>query len=158
MSDMAPEDVEALIDEVLALWLENQRLRSLLGLDEPGRHEATKPWEPTLFIDSDRQDLKGEVNANSSAEAKIALYRLLFAGREAVYALRWESARTGKKGWSPAVVGGWANAKKPGRAYVPLDEGVAPAGHPWPISQGGDTGSNPVGAANLSETFPRHAY
>jgi len=30
-----------------------------------------------------------------------------------VYALRWESARTEKKGWSPAVVGGWANAKNP---------------------------------------------
>jgi len=41
-----------------------------------------------------------------------------------VYALRWESARTGKRGWTPAVEGGWANAKKPGRTYLPLDEGV----------------------------------
>ena len=121
---MGPEDIEALVDEVHALRAENQRLRSLLGLDEPSRHEVAAPWEPTLFVDSDRQDLKSDVSADSPAEAKIALFRLLFAGREDVHALRWESARTGKTGWSPAVVGGWANAKKPGRAYLPLDEGV----------------------------------
>ena len=77
MSDTEPEDIEALVDEVLALRAENQRLRSLLGLDEPSRHEVTEPWEPTLFVDSDRKDLKGDVNANSPAEAKIALFRLL---------------------------------------------------------------------------------
>jgi len=121
---MGPEDIEALVDEVHALRAENQRLRSLLGLDEPSRHEVAAPWEPTLFVDSDRQDLKSDVSADSPAEAKIALFRLLFAGREDVHAIRWESARTGKTGWSPAVVGGWVNAKKPGRAYLPLDEGV----------------------------------
>jgi hypothetical protein len=124
MSEMGPEDVEALVGEVLALRMENERLRSLLGLDEPSRHEVTEPWEPTLFVDSERHNLKVNVNAHSPAEAKIALFRLLFAGRDDVYALRWETARSGKKGWSPAVVGGWANAKKPGRAYLPLDEGV----------------------------------
>ncbi len=124
MSDMGPEDIEALVDEILALRAENQRLRSLLGFDEPSRHEVVEPWEPTLFVDSDRQELKGDVDGGSPAEAKIDLFRLLFAGREDVYALRWESARSGKSGWSPAVVGGWANAKKPGRAYLPLDEGV----------------------------------
>ena len=77
MSDMGPEDIEALVDEIHALRAENQRLRSLLGLDEPSRHEVTEPWEPTLFVDSDRQDLKGDVNGSSPAEAKIALFRLL---------------------------------------------------------------------------------
>lgn len=43
MSDMGPEDIGALVDEVLALRVENQRLRSLLGLDEPNRHEITEP-------------------------------------------------------------------------------------------------------------------
>jgi superfamily II DNA or RNA helicase len=124
MSDMRPDDIGALVDEVIALRAENQRLRSLLGLDEPSRHEVTAPWEPTLFVDSDRQGLKGDINGSSPAKSKIALFHHLFAGREDVYALRWESSRTGKKGWSPAVVGGWANAKKPGRAYLPLDEGV----------------------------------
>ena len=131
MSDTGPEDIEALVDEVTALRVENQRLRSLLGLDEPSRLEVTDPWEPTLFVDSVRKDLKGDVNANSPAAAKIALFRLLFAGREDVHALRWESSRTGKTGWSPAVVGGWANAKKPGRTYVPLDEGVVESAPRW---------------------------
>jgi hypothetical protein len=123
MSDMESRDVEALVDELLALRAENQRLRSLLGLDRPSRQQATEPWEPRLFVDSER-DLDKDIDENSPREAKIALFRSLFAGREDVYALRWESNRTGKTGWSPAVVGGWANAKKPGRKYLPLDEGV----------------------------------
>ena len=63
MGDTKPANIDALVDEVLALRVENQRLRSLLGLDEPSRHEATEPWEPTLFAESDRQELKGDVNA-----------------------------------------------------------------------------------------------
>jgi hypothetical protein len=66
MSDMGPKDIEALVVEVLALRVENQRLRSLPGLDEPRRHEVTQPWEPTLFVDSDRRDLKGNSNGSGS--------------------------------------------------------------------------------------------
>lgn len=124
MHDLEPPEKDALIEEIQALRSENHRLRSLLGLDQESRHEVTQPWEPTLFADSDQMNLTGDINGDSPAEAKIALFRSLFSGREDVYALRWESARTGKRGWSPAVVGGWANAKKPGRAYLPLDDGV----------------------------------
>ena len=124
MSDNEPPEIGALIDEVHALRTENERLRSLLGLDQASRHKVTQPWEPTLFAESDPRDLASDINGDSPAGAKIAFFRSLFAGRDDVYALRWESARTGKKGWSPAVVGGWANAKKPGRAYRPLDDGV----------------------------------
>jgi superfamily II DNA or RNA helicase len=124
MSDVESKDVEPLLDELVALRAENQRLRSLLGLDQPSRQQATEPWEPRLFVNSDRQEFDEDVDEDSSKDAKIALFRSLFAGRDDVYALRWESNRTGKTGWSPAVVGGWANAKKPGRKYLPLDEGV----------------------------------
>ena len=124
MSDNEPPEIEALIDEVHALRTENERLRSLLGLDQASRHKVTQPWEPTLFAESDPRELASDINGDSPAGAKIAFFRSLFAGRDDVYALRWESARTGKKGWSPAVVGGWANAKKAGRAYRPLDDGV----------------------------------
>jgi hypothetical protein len=41
-------------------------------------------------------------HASSTTEAKIALFRTLFAGREDVYATRWVSAKTGRTGWSPA--------------------------------------------------------
>jgi regulator of replication initiation timing len=46
MGDMEPEEIKALVDEFHALQVENQRLRSLLGLDEPSRHEVTEPWNP----------------------------------------------------------------------------------------------------------------
>lgn len=124
MSEAEPQDVRALIEEVHTLRAENQRLRSLLGLDQPSRQQPAQPWEPTLFVDSDGGDFREDVDENSPAKLKITLFRFLFAGRDDVHALRWESARTGKKGWSPAVVGGWANAKKPGREYLPLNEGV----------------------------------
>ena len=100
MNDMGPPENGALIDEIHALRAENQRLRSLLGIDQASRHHITQPWEPTLFADSDRRNLTGDINGDSPASAKIALFRLLFAGREDVNALRWESSRTGKTGWS----------------------------------------------------------
>ena len=64
------------------------------------------------------------VDRHSSAEEKIALFRSLFAGREDVYALRWENQRTAKSGWGPAVRGGWANARRPDREYLPYTDDV----------------------------------
>jgi hypothetical protein len=101
MNDMGPPENDALIDEIHALRAENQRLRSLLGLDQASRHHVTQPWDPTLFAESDRMNLTGDINGDSPAEAKIALFRFLFAGREDVDALHWESAKTGNEGWSP---------------------------------------------------------
>jgi hypothetical protein len=43
-----------------------------------------------------------DAHASSTTEAKIALFRTLFAGREDVYATRWLSAKSGRTGWSPA--------------------------------------------------------
>lgn len=40
--------------------------------------------------------------------------------RDDVFALRWENARSGKAGWSPAVRGGWANSRNPNREYLPF--------------------------------------
>ena len=59
-----------------------------------------------------------------SRAEKVALFRSLFVGREDVYALRWENASTRKVGWLPAVKGGWANARKPGREHLPLTDDV----------------------------------
>ena len=41
-----------------------------------------------------------------------------------MFALRWQNDRTGKSGWSPAVVGGWVNSKRPDRGYEPLTDAV----------------------------------
>jgi hypothetical protein len=42
------------------------------------------------------------VNNHSSPEAKIALFRSLFRGRDDVYPRRFESRKTDKCGYSPA--------------------------------------------------------
>lgn len=47
------------------------------------------------------------VNRLSPPEAKIALFRSLFRGRDDVYARRYESVRTGKSGYSPACGNEW---------------------------------------------------
>ena len=52
------------------------------------------------------------------------MFRSLFAGRDDVYAFRWQNDRSGKSGWSPKVVGGWANSKRPDREYEPLTDSV----------------------------------
>lgn len=115
--------------EIERLRAENERLRSLLGMrsPEPTRSESsplTPAWEPRLFGDAQAPTLRQPVDGRSSPEAKIALFRSLFAGRDDVYAARWENERSGKSGWSPAVVGGWANARKPDREHLPLGDGV----------------------------------
>jgi hypothetical protein len=120
MSNADLPESEGLLGEVEALRAENARPRSLLGLDAPARRNGIEPWEPSLFPQSVERAVSRDVDQSSSAESKVAVFCSLFAGREDVHALRWESARTGKSGWSPAVVGGWANAKKLGRTYEHL--------------------------------------
>jgi len=47
------------------------------------------------------------VNQHSPAEAKIALFRSLFHGREDVYPRRFESRKTGRAGYSPVCGNEW---------------------------------------------------
>lgn len=64
------------------------------------------------------------VTAASSRQEKVALYRARFAGRHDVYALPWESRRTGKKGWSPAVRGGFYTDAITDADLLPLTDAV----------------------------------
>ena len=50
---------------------------------------------------------QGGVNQHSPAQAKIALFRALFHGREDVYPQRFESRKTGRAGYSPACGNEW---------------------------------------------------
>ena len=50
---------------------------------------------------------QGGVNHRSPAQAKIALFRSLFHGREDVYPQRFESRKTGRAGYSPACGNEW---------------------------------------------------
>ncbi len=51
--------------------------------------------------------MEDSVNDRSPPEAKIALFRSLFRGREDVYARRFESRRTGKSGYQPVCANEW---------------------------------------------------
>ena len=84
-----------------------------------------EPWKPTLFpsTTSSPQPIL-HVDGQSSTTDKVALFRSLFAGRDDVYAVRWENGRTGKSGWSPAVRGGWPNSHRADREHLPYSEEV----------------------------------
>ncbi len=127
----APAPAE-LLREIELLRAEITRLRGVLGIQEgPPPHPSAAPTPAippgglTLF--EDEAPGLPRVDAKSSAEEKIALFRAIFAGRDDVYAIRWDNPRTGKAGWSPAVVGGAANAKRPDREYLPLTDAVIEA-------------------------------
>lgn len=122
-SGVDESEVDALRRELDDIQAENARLRALLGLDREGRSNATNAWEPTLFTPDAPALLS--VDRNSPVEEKIALFRSLFQGRDDVYALRWENLSTGRSGWAPAVRGGWANARKRGRKYLPFTDEIA---------------------------------
>lgn len=117
-----PDELAVALAEIESLRVENERLRGLLGLTDDREAEPPVAWEPTLFAPA--VPARPVVDRRSSPLDKIGLFRSLFAGRDDVYALRWQNDRTQKSGWSPAVVGGWANSKRPDREYEPLTDAV----------------------------------
>ena len=119
-----PARLAAALDELQTLRAENARLRGLLGIDRD-REESPPAWEPTLFVPEAAP--RARVDRTSSPAEKVTLFRSLFVGRDDVCALRWQNDRSGKSGWSPAVVGGWANSRRPDREYEPLTDDVVEA-------------------------------
>lgn len=116
-------DPQTMEEQLAFLRAENARLRALLGMDGVDDPEP-QSWRPTLFSESKAAPEAVPVDGNASREAKVALFRRLFVGRPDVYAARWANDRTGKAGWSPQVEGGWANARRPDRRYLPLTDEV----------------------------------
>ena len=86
------------------------------------------------------------VNHHSPPEAKIALFRSLFRGRDDVYPRRFESRRTGKSGYQPACANEWVRdvCEKPrvrcldcpNRRFLPVTDDVIR----WHLSGQDDTG------------------
>ena len=93
---------EMLLARLAALEQENAQLRKKLGLTQketasPVNEKPTpKTWSPLERI-----------TKYSPAQEKIALFHSLFCGREDVFARRWQSAKTGKSGYSPACGNEW---------------------------------------------------
>lgn len=100
---------EELLARLRELEQENAVLRAKLGLPLPApRCETAAPADRSATRETTRA--LGSVHKYSPPQEKIALFRSLFRGREDVYARRWQSAKTGKSGYSPACGNEW----KPG--------------------------------------------
>jgi hypothetical protein len=87
--------------ELARLRAENARLLKMLELSS-GQAAPPGPAQAGFF-----DAPPGPVHKDSPNDAKIAFFRALFAARTDIYATRIENARTGWKGWLPAVRGGW---------------------------------------------------
>ena len=111
---------EDLLAEVTALRAENDRLRGLLGLDDRAGDGHAQAPAPMLLTETVRQST---VNASSTPADKLALWWSLFGARSDVYATRWQSASSGKSGWSPATKDRWAKGHPP-RSFLPLTDEV----------------------------------
>ena len=107
--------------ELARLRGENERLRTLLALAQRSQ---------SIIAADERSHARARlpaagVDSGSAAAQKLGLIRSLIRGREDVYALRWENARTGKSGYAPVVAGGWSGAQNGPKRYLPLtDEAV----------------------------------
>jgi hypothetical protein len=88
------------------------------------------------------------VHQFSSSEAKIALFRSLFRGREDVYPRRFESRKTGRSGYAPACANEWVRgicekprikcAECPHRRFLPVTDEVIR----WHLSGRDDSGES----------------
>ena len=112
-------DLEAMRSRIAELEADNAHLRGMLKISA---QESTRPGPaPTVMFDA----APGTVTAASPAREKVAFYASLFRARSDVYAVRWDSDRTGRGGWMPAVQGGFRKGVRPAdRRYLPLTEEV----------------------------------
>lgn len=112
-------DLEAMRSRIAELEADNAHLRGMLKISE---QESKRPGAaPTVMFDA----APGAVTSASPAREKVAFYASLFRARSDVYAVRWDSDRTGRGGWMPAVQGGFRKAVRPAdRHYLPLTEDV----------------------------------
>ena len=112
-------DLDAMRSRIAELEADNAHLRGMLKISE---QESKRPGAaPTVMFDA----APGTVTAASIARDKVAFYANLFRARSDVYAVRWDSDRTGRGGWMPAVYGGFRKGVRPAdRNYLPLTEEV----------------------------------
>ncbi|HEY5135448.1 MAG TPA: hypothetical protein VIJ41_06645 [Candidatus Nanopelagicales bacterium] len=115
-------DLAELRAEVRRLRAENERLSAVLRLSPS---EAGPPG-PTQI--GGLGSVAGPLSLSSTPAAKVGFFADLFSARRDVYAVRWESARTAKSGWMPAVAGGWRRGMDPrSTTYLPLTAEVVTA-------------------------------
>ncbi|MHB8692114.1 MAG: TOTE conflict system archaeo-eukaryotic primase domain-containing protein [Solirubrobacteraceae bacterium] len=102
--------LDAALPEIERLRTENEQLRTLLKLAQ----------QTQTVLAPSKAAPASSASSPTSASEKVALVRRLFRGRDDVYALRWESARTGKSGYAPATAEGWSRHGP--KTYLPLSD------------------------------------
>src|SRR5690242_14640649 len=120
-NEILQAELSKALAECKRLGEENAELRNRLGnpqvapLKDSSQHATAR---------TDKKQRDENISASSSPEAKVALFRSLFRGRDDVYPIRWE--RNGKSGYSPAGIREWdrstsiANGKKKSFHYTKL--------------------------------------
>lgn len=120
LSETLRRELAAMQEECLGLRQENERLRKMLGLPPTSAEmPLAPPPETELFPATESLPT---LNASAPTAEKVALFRTLFRGREDVYPVLWVNDRIGKKGYSPAVKGGWIGPSDKQRDYLPLTD------------------------------------
>jgi superfamily II DNA or RNA helicase len=100
------DDINRLIAATEAELSElNTRRSELIARVAELQHEKAALLQPIAA--PGLNDSQPTVTNQSSQEEKIALFRSLFRGREDVYPRRFESVKTGKKGYQPACCNEW---------------------------------------------------
>ena len=120
------------------------------GLFLSSRSDSSAP------VAGNRSLITAEDETPNTRSGQIALFFELFAGRPDVYAVRWESAQTGKSGYSPACRHEWVRGvcrkpqikcgECPARELLPLHGGVIER-HIFGFIESSDSRSNPDVAA-----------
>src|SRR5260370_20985403 len=109
------EEIAQLRGELADLRAQVERLtRSVTASSQHERSVIRAPSTGELSAEPRSQDELGApvpalyprrrlpyADRDSPDATTIALYRALFAGRQDVYAYRWENAATGEGGWAP---------------------------------------------------------
>lgn len=119
---MAPNgSINEVSVELARLRAENDRLKALLR-----EHGIPFELNSTHITNSAQQSAK----ARLSLEEKVELFRMLFQGRQDVFARRWYSSNTDKSGYQPVCTREWdpefCDKKKykcslcPSRQFQPL--------------------------------------
>lgn len=99
------QQLKEALERCARLQEENMRLRSELGLPAHGPAPQDRPG--VSEAEANFESLRASVTNSSPPEAKVALFRSLFRGREDVFPLRWETKRGGRCGYSPACALEW---------------------------------------------------
>ena len=136
--DVVLEENAELYTHLAALRAENAALRKRLGMSTSDGQAALPPVPeaPAALPRSDGS--LPYADASSSTEAKIALFRAVFVGREDVYATRWVSAKSGRTGWSPAEDNPFAKNKNHAeQVFWPLSDKAVFNHLPGPIRGAG---------------------